>query len=35
MANHDAEGLDRTRALQAAEQVLDWASHQTQSTNAE
>lgn len=27
----DPEGLDRTRALQAAEQVLHWARHETRS----
>ncbi|MEO8122356.1 MAG: HEPN domain-containing protein, partial [Rhodoferax sp.] len=27
----DPEGLDRTRALQAAEQVLHWARHATRS----
>lgn len=30
----DPEGLDRARALQAAEQVFDWASHQTKSINS-
>jgi HEPN domain-containing protein len=27
----EPDGLDRTRALQAAEQVLDWARHETRS----
>ena len=30
----DPEGLDRTRALSAAEQLLDWAGHQTRSSES-